>query len=628
MLTIKNRAGWGLVGRREHLPVNLCNLLNILVSLVLLSGCTPAGPRALLEGKRMIDQEQYQQAIQKLKGATSLLGGTNALAWNYLGVAYQHVGADAEAEWAYQRALALNHDLNEVQFNRGCLWLAQNKLEAAKAEFTACTLRRPNAPEGFLKLGEAQLRSRDPSAADKSFSEALRLSPHNPEALNELGLARLQRGRASEAAQCFEKALKQQPDYHPALLNLAIVSHQYLKDRQMALQKYREYLALKPPPADSAALVATVRQLEQELNLPVRHPATDAVGQPYLNANPPKAPATNGTRIASAPKQEPAPGVPKPTATNVPKSATTNGLKPAPAIVSAPTAKVEVVKLPAEPVLKRAEDVSIGLVATQASPAEPVITTSSLPASARGSNSAKRGLFQRLNPFNLFHSGEKTPVRPTPLESLACSTQGKLAKTGARGPDLASVGSPPPGSQWSSARYIYKSPPLPSPGNRSDAERSFGQGEQAHQAHQLSEAIQAYRLATRQDPSLFEAHYNLGLVATEAGNLSLALMSYEDALAVQPTSLDARYNFALVLKQANYLTDAVNELERVLTGYPNETRAHLALGNLYADQMRQPSKARQHYLKVLEVEPHHPQASRIHFWLNDHQPQRPVAGMP
>ena len=159
-------------------------------------------------------------------------------------------GELAEAERAYQRALALNHDLSEVRFNLGCLWLAQNKLEAAKAEFTACTLRQPNAVEGFLKLGAVQLRTREPSAAEKSFNDALRLSPQNPEALNGLGLARLQRGRASEAAQCFDSALKQQPDYRPALLNLAIVSQQYLKDRQFALEKYREYLALKPPPAE------------------------------------------------------------------------------------------------------------------------------------------------------------------------------------------------------------------------------------------------------------------------------------------------------------------------------------------------------------------------------------------
>ena len=168
--------------------------------------------------------------------------------------------------------------------------------------------------------------------------------------------------------------------------------------------------------------------------------------------------------------------------------------------------------------------------------------------------------------------------------------------------------------------YTYTSPPRPSLGNRSEAERAFAQGVQAQQARRLAEAVQAYRLAARLDPSLYEAQYNLGLAATEAGNLSLALTAYENALAIQPTSLDARYNLALVLKQANYLTDAVNELERVVASYPNETRAHLALGNLYAQQFGQPAKARQHYRKVLEVEPQHPQGGVIRYWLAANPP--------
>jgi tetratricopeptide (TPR) repeat protein len=127
-------------------------------------------------------------------------------------------------------------------------------------------------------------------------------------------------------------------------------------------------------------------------------------------------------------------------------------------------------------------------------------------------------------------------------------------------------------------------------------------------------------MAARLDPSYFEAYYNLGLADTKIGNLPAALAAYEDALAVDPTSLEARYNFALVLKQANYIADAVKEFERVLVSYPNETRAHLALGNLYAQQLHQPAKARPHYVKVLEAEPRHPQARDIRYWLAANPP--------
>jgi len=81
--------------------------------------------------------------------------------------------------------------------------------------------------------------------------------------------------------------------------------------------------------------------------------------------------------------------------------------------------------------------------------------------------------------------------------------------------------------------------------------------------------------------------------------------------------LDARYNFALALEKAGYLGDAASELEKLLAAYPHETRAHLALANLYAQQLHQSGRARAHYAKVLEEDPHHPQADLIRYWMTD-----------
>ena len=620
MLTIKNRGGSDLAGARKNGTLSSSNMARLIFLMALLAGCTPSGPRALLQGKRLLDEGKYPQAIEKLSMANGLLGGTNALAWNYLGLAYHQAEKAAEAERAYQKALAIDHDLSEARYNLGCLLLGQNRLEAAKAEFTACTMRRPNVVEGFLKLGAVQLRTRDPGAAEKSFSDALRLSSHNPEALNGLGLARLQRGRASEAAQCFDEALKQQPDYRPALLNLAIVSHQYLKDRRLALEKYHEYLALKPPPDNADALMATVQQLEQELNPQARHAATSETAQPALRVNPPKPAVTNVTRIASAIIAEPPPNPPKPSPTNVAKPESAAHVpKAAPTNVIAPSANTEVVRLPAEPVIKRAQDISAAPTTISATTAEPLVTTSSVPASVAGPTIARRGFFQRVNPLNLLRSGEKTPMRPTPLGAAGPSPGGETASSAPNGAEPA-TSVPSPRANGPATSYAYKSRPQPVPGNRSEAERAFAQGVQAYEAQRLAQAVQAYRLAARLDPSYFEAYYNLGLADTKIGNLPAALAAYEDALAIDPTSLEARYNFALVLKQANYIADAVKEFERVLVSYPNETRAHLALGNLYAQQLHQPAKGRPHYVKVLEGEPRHPQARDIRYWLAANPP--------
>ncbi len=215
----------------------------LLAMIALLSGCAPPGPQTLLDGKRLLDEGKYPQAIAKLEMATTLLATNvqaSAAAWNFLGLAYQHSGNGAKADAAYRQALKLDPKLAEAHYNRGCLWLGQPGLEIAKGEFTAYTLSRGDSVDGFLMLGNVQLlaarpasvqaRGRELEAVENSFNQALQLSPQNPEALNGLGMAKVQRGRAgdiSEAEKYFKAALNQRPGYAPALLNLAILSQQY-----------------------------------------------------------------------------------------------------------------------------------------------------------------------------------------------------------------------------------------------------------------------------------------------------------------------------------------------------------------------------------------------------------------
>ena len=127
-------------------------------------------------------------------------------------------------------------------------------------------LRRSKEPEGWTKLGVAQLRLRDLAAAEKSFNTALSIDPDDAEALNGLGLAQMQRGRPRDAAQYFAAAKRAQPDYAPALLNLATVARQYLHDNALALQNYRAYLALTPHRADWDQVNAIANNLEQQMN--------------------------------------------------------------------------------------------------------------------------------------------------------------------------------------------------------------------------------------------------------------------------------------------------------------------------------------------------------------------------
>jgi tetratricopeptide (TPR) repeat protein len=165
-------------------------------------------------------------------------------------------------------------------------------------------------------------------------------------------------------------------------------------------------------------------------------------------------------------------------------------------------------------------------------------------------------------------------------------------------------------------RYLYLSPRKPGTGNRVAASAAFSQAQIFEQGSQWPDAMESYRRATESDASWFEAQYNYGVLAYRLRNYSAALPAYEMALAIQPDSVDARYNFALTLKASGYALDAVNEFKKILAANPGEVRAHLALGNIYAQQMHDTAQARMQYLKVLELDPHNSQANDIRFWLS------------
>ena len=261
----------------------LFSLLSLAMAVALI-GCMAAGPRALLEGERLIRAGQFEPAIEQLKIATELLP-QNAQAWNHLGLAYHGGGQAANAAQAYQRALVLDKNLAAPSYNLGCLLLEQGNAAAAIDQFKRFTMLQPASVDGWLKLASAQVRTRQADAAQNSYAQVLKLSPKNPEALNGAGVTELQKRKLREAVQLFNAAIASEPPYRPALFNLAVVSQQYLNNRTNALQKYREYLHQKPLPANWAAVEQVMQQLELELNPPPRAPLTNQLAHTLSTTN-------------------------------------------------------------------------------------------------------------------------------------------------------------------------------------------------------------------------------------------------------------------------------------------------------------------------------------------------------
>jgi tetratricopeptide (TPR) repeat protein len=78
--------------------------LPLLLLALVVAGCTPRGARALLEGRRLLNAGDPTNAVVRLQVATALLP-TNAVAWNYLGLAYHQARQTTNALAAYHKAL-------------------------------------------------------------------------------------------------------------------------------------------------------------------------------------------------------------------------------------------------------------------------------------------------------------------------------------------------------------------------------------------------------------------------------------------------------------------------------------------------------------------------------------------
>lgn len=583
MLTTKNECP---AKKRDGKAVSLC-FLAILAFAVALAGCGPAGSHALLKGEKLLQEGDYADAADEFKAATEVMT-TNAEAWNYLGVAEQHAGQYEEAVNAYGRALELDRDLMEAHYNLGCLYLEQNKPDEAAGEFTAYTLRNENAPEGWLKLGLAQLRTHDLLPAEKSFSTALHLSPNNAEAYNGLGLARMQRNRPEEAEKFFQAAVQNHPDYAPAVLNLATVEHTYLHNDRLALDEYRAYLAMNPRPANWDQVNALVNTLQPSSTMAMAPPPQQIPPNVPAQQNPPP------SREQETQSQENRAQESRPTRTKEEKQATR--IEPAP-----PRERPQTTQAPPEPAVASPQNPTLHPVQ------EPEMFASVQPTPPK----------PNYNPLHWFHS-EPAPAAPAsqPVsqpETVKVTPLPPQNSTQYVAPKPVQIAHPAPPVF---PRYLYQSPSKPAPGDRHAATAMFERAHDFETQRRYTDALDGYRQATHLDPSWFEAQYNCGVLAYRLRDFQFSLLAYETALAIKPNSPDARYNFAIALKAAGYVTDAVQQLKQVLAYDPNNVRAHLELGNIYAQQLYDTAHARVEYQAVLRLAPMNPQASNIQFWLS------------
>src|SRR5262245_18919 len=118
----------------------------------------------------------------------------------------------------------------------------------------------------------------------------------------------------------------------------------------------------------------------------------------------------------------------------------------------------------------------------------------------------------------------------------------------------------------------------------------------------LPEAIDAYRRALALDPTLADAHCNLGTAHYNRGEREPARSAYEAALREDPTHREANFNLANLLEEAGRREAAVHHYKRTLQADPCFSDAHLNLALLY-EKLRISRRAREHWRRYLQLAP-------------------------
>ncbi len=593
--------------RRPSVPV----FFAVATAAVFLTACGPPGARDLRRGEKAIQAGDYDTAITRLTDATHTLASApspvQSKAWGFLGLAYQQAGQLEPASQAYLKALKLDHNNEVVDYNLGCLRLAQSNYPGALDYFTTCVSLNPRGVDGYLKLGAVHYRvalekigaerARQLESARRDFEAAEKIAP-TAEAANAIGMLELQRRNGGTdavraAAADFQTAFERDTNYGPALLNLAIVNQQSLGQPKNALKLYFQYLTLQPPPPHAKEVARVAQQLNLDTRITIgqdtggnpepSHRVTSPPGnstpapvkatpaEPHsakvTKPVPDAAPASDSQIVAVPAQTSAAPPTPPPkTNQPVPEPAPTPVQEPAPASPS-----------PAETASPANTAVPAPAVPTAA------VTTNEVTAQQTNAPPAHKSLGQKLNPLHWF-SGKSQKSTATPAV-------GKIE------------------------RYKYPQKITAIPGNRAEAERFFALGAAARQQGNLEEAIRDFRQATEADSSYFDATLSLSLTAVDAADYDSALEYLFRTLTLRENSADARYAFAWVLINRGYYIDAGNELEKLLSAHPKEVRGHLLLANLDAEKLGKAKQARQHYSKVLELDPDNSQASSIRAWI-------------
>lgn len=230
----------GRLGR--GLTIALCAAL-------LFAGCREnPTQKAYRQGVQALKRGHYNQSIRLLHKSIKL-GGTNvpvASIYNGLGLAYCRIGQQGNALGAFDLSARLDPKFAEPIYNTGVMLTESGRDAQAAACFEKAAQLDLADTRALEYLGRLFYRNQRWDDARKVMNAAYQRAPREPRILTAMALLELQATNVVRAISCLQEALEHDARYAPAIYNLAMVNHLWLKNDSQAIPLFKDYLRLAP----------------------------------------------------------------------------------------------------------------------------------------------------------------------------------------------------------------------------------------------------------------------------------------------------------------------------------------------------------------------------------------------
>lgn len=227
-----------------------CKIRTPVVSLALalvLAGCgRPQGEAQYRAGLKSLARGRAEQSIEAFERSIqhSADSNRNPLAYNYLGVAFYRAGRMDKALAAFEASRKLAPLLPDPVYNTAVLMAEQNQDSKAISLFEKAGLMDLEDSRPYEYLSMLYCRRQQWSEAQRVLEEADRRSPQSPRILTAMAVLELQTNSAQKAADILMEALERDKQYAPAIFNLAVLNHFWLKNNDQAIAYYKDFIRL------------------------------------------------------------------------------------------------------------------------------------------------------------------------------------------------------------------------------------------------------------------------------------------------------------------------------------------------------------------------------------------------